>query len=165
MNDALINDKNVYKNYLKCRQRILEYTNDDMNLKLDSNEQVYIALFDIPLKSSIIGFQTQSLALVYGLNTHIYHGSGKAITGLEKNSDVKKAMQSLLISSHQFLPYMELKSNIEFYNSEYIRVYLKTKKGIYFKELKEKTKENDFIEMMMNHVLEEITKSEKLQNK
>lgn len=57
---------------------------------------------------------------------------------------------------------MELASDIEFYNSEYIRVYFKTGKGIYFKELKENTKENNFIEMMMSHVLKEITKSGKI---
>lgn len=157
-------EKNMNENdlYFKYRQQILEYTNDDMNLKLDNDEQVYIALFDIPLKSNIVGFTTQSLALVFGLNTHIYHGSGRAITGLEENADVKKAMQSLLISSHQVLPNMELTSDIEFYNSEHIRVYFKTGKGIYFKELKEKTKESNFIEMMMNHVLKEIAKSGKL---
>lgn len=152
----------VSQEYLFYRNQILEYTNDDMNLELDNDEQVYIALFDIPLKSNVVGFQTQSLALVFGLNTHIYHGSGKTIVGLEETPSVKKAMQSLLISSHQVLPYMHLTNNIEFYNSEFIRVYLKTGKGIYFKELKDETKENDFIKMMMNHVLQEISKSGKL---
>ena len=71
-------------------------------------------------------------------------------------------MQSLLISSSQVLPYMELTNDVEFYNSDYIRVYLKTKKGIYFKELKEETKENNFLEMLMNHVLDEIAKTGKL---
>lgn len=162
MKDEIEKNMNENNLYLKYRQQILEYTNDDMNLKLDNDEQVYIALFDIPLKSNIVGFHTQSLALVFGLNTHIYHGSGKAVTGLEENFDVNKAMQSLLISSHQVLPYMQLTSDIEFYNSEHIRVYFKTGRGIYFKELKEKTKENNFMEMMMNHVLNEITKSGKL---
>lgn len=150
--------QNVSKEYLFYRRQVLEYTNTDMNLKLDNDEQVYIAMFDIPLKSNIIGFQTQSLALVFGLNTHIYHESGKTLTGLEENSDVKKAMQSLLISSSQVLPYMQLSNDIEFYNSNYIRVYLKTGKGTYFKELKEDTKENDFLKMMMNCVLKEISK-------
>lgn len=42
-----------------------------MNLSLENDEQVYIAIFNIPLKSDIVGFQTQSLVLVYGLHTHI----------------------------------------------------------------------------------------------
>ena len=159
MNDTFFKGKNVDGRYLKYRQQILEYTNEDMNLRLDNDEQVYIALFDIPQKSNIVGFQTQSLALMFGLNTHIYHGSGKALTGLEENSDVKKAMQSLFISSPQVLPYMKLTKNVEFYNSNYIRVYFKTSKGVYFKELKEKAKENDFIMMLMNRVLHAITES------
>lgn len=158
----MIDQKRVSQEYLFYRKQILEYTNKDMNLKLDNDEQVYIALFDIPLKSNIVGFQTQSLALVFGLHTHIYHGGGSAITGLEEDPKVKKAMQSLLISSHQVLPFMRLTNDTKFYNSEYIRVYFKTEKGIYFKELKEDTKENDFIKMMMNHVLKEITQSGKL---
>lgn len=159
MKNEIENENNLY---LKYRRQILEYTNDDMNLTLDNDEQVYIALFDIPLKSNIVGFHTQSLALVFGLNTHIYHSNGTLITDLEQNIDVKKAMQSLLVSSHQVLPYMELTTNIEFYKSEHIRVYLKTGKGIYFKELKENTKENNFIKMLMNYVLNEIIKSRKL---
>lgn len=162
MDDTLILSKKVNDKYLKYRNQILEYTNTDMNLKLDNEKQVYIALFDIPLKSDIIGYQTQSLALVFGLNTHIYHGSGDVMTELEKNSNVKKAMQSLLISSSQVLTHMELTDDVEFYNSDYIRVYLKTRKGIYFKELKETTKENDFMKMLMNHVLKEIAKTGKL---
>lgn len=91
-----------------------------------NDKQVYIALFDIPIKSGIIGFHTQSLAPVFGLNTHIYHGSGDVITELEQNANVKKAMQSLLISSSQVIPHMELTNNVEFYNSDYIRAYFKT---------------------------------------
>lgn len=158
----MIGQQNVSQEYLYYRNQVLEYTNDDMNLKLDNDKQVYIALFDIPLKSNIKGFQTQSLALVFGLNTHIYHGSGKAITELEENENVKRAMQSLLISAPQVLPYMNLTNDVVFYNSNHIRVYLKTGSGIYFKELKDESKVDDFIKMMMNHVLEEIVKSGKM---
>lgn len=67
-----------------------------------------------------------------------------------------------MISSHQVLPYMKSTNDIGFYDSEYIRTYFKTGKGLYFRELKDKTKENDFIKMMMNHVLKEITQILKL---
>ncbi|MEG2792984.1 MAG: hypothetical protein RR909_04335 [Bacilli bacterium] len=164
MDDNQILNKKVNDKYLKYRNQILECTNDDMNLILDNEKQVYIAMFDIPLKSNILGYQTQSLALVFGLNTHVYHGSGNVMTELEKNSNVKNAMQSLLISSSQVIPYLELTDDVEFYNSDYIRVYLKTAKGIYFKELNKETKENDFIKMLMNNVLKEIAKTGNLYN-
>jgi len=76
---------NVSKEYLQYREQVIRYTYKDMKLQLENDEQVYIAVFDIPLASNILGFQTQTLALVYGLNTHIYHGSGRVILGLEKN--------------------------------------------------------------------------------
>lgn len=96
-------ENKVSERYLTLRERVLRYSYRDMNLSLDNDEQVYIAVFDIPLKSNIIGFQTQTLALVFGLNTHIYHGSGNVMVDLEKNAEVMKAMQSVLISSHQVL--------------------------------------------------------------
>ena len=69
-------------------------------------------------------------------------------------------MQSALISSHQVLANTTITENIEFYN--YVRVYLKTAKGIHFKELNENNKVNKFLRTLMDHVLKEITASGKL---
>lgn len=69
-----------------------------------------------------------------------------------------KAMQSLLISSHQVLNNMKITTNTEYYDSEYVRAYLKTGGGTYFKELRGDSKEEKFLLMFMNHVLETITK-------
>ncbi len=154
-------ENKVSERYLALREQVLRYSYQDMNLTLDNDEQVYIAVFDIPLKSNIIGFQTQTLALVLGLNTHIYHGSGNVMVDLEKNEEVMKAMQSVLVSSHQVLDSMERAENIEYYESKNVRVYLKTKKGIYFKELKENSREDKFLIMLMNHVLEAISKTKR----
>lgn len=149
-------NKNVSEKYLKYRQQVLNYTNTDMNLQLQSNEQVYIAVFDIPIRSSIAEFQTQTLALVFGLNAHIYHGSGSVMVDLEKNAKVMKAMQSLLISSHQVLSKMKLVDNTDYYESKNVRAYLKTGRGIYFKELIGDCKEDKFLLMLLNNVLKEI---------
>lgn len=156
-----MDNSGVSKRYLQYRKQVLEYSNVDMNLKLENDEQVYIAVFDMPLKSNITEFQTQTLALVFGLNTHIYHGSGSAMVELEKNPEVLKAMQSLLISSHQVLGNMEMTTNTEYYDSEYVRAYLKTRNGIYFKELKGESKEDKFLLMLMNRVLAAISKMQK----
>lgn len=117
-------ERKISEKYLQYRERVLNYTNIDMNLALENDEQVYIAVFDIPLESNVIGFQTQTLALVFELNVHIYHGSGSVIVDLEKNEKVMKAMQSLLISSHQVLKKMNLVDNTDYYDSKNIRVYL-----------------------------------------
>lgn len=158
-NKKSIYRNNVSKEYLHYRAQVLGYTYQDMNLSLDNDSQVYIAVFDIPLKSNILEFQTQTLALVYGLNTHIYHGSGNVMVDLEKDSGVMNAMQSLLISCHQTLDGMNLVKNTEFYNSDKVRAYLKTRKGIYFKELAGNCKEDEFLLGLMNYVLSEIGKS------
>lgn len=147
----------VSKQYLKIREKVLQYTNIDMNLKLDNDNQVYIAVFDIPVESGVVGMNLQTIVLVFGLNTHIYFGNGDAWTGLERNPNVMKAMQSLLISAHQVLPKMQLTSRPQFYESENIRAYLKTKKGIYFKELTGTCKEDKFLQMLLNNLRKEIS--------
>ena len=53
-------------------------------------------------------------------------------TGLEKNENVMKAMQSLLISSYQVLGKMRLTNELEFYGGKNIRAYLKTPKGMFW---------------------------------
>ncbi len=56
MDEEIVKGKNVSKKYLAYREQVLNYTNEEMNLPLDNDEQVYIAVFDIPLKSGIVGF-------------------------------------------------------------------------------------------------------------
>ncbi|EHT7656849.1 MULTISPECIES: hypothetical protein [Listeria] len=152
-------NKQVDEKYLNNRLRVLNYTNKDMNLALENSDQVYIALFDIPVETSIMGFHTETLALVFGLNVHLYHGSGSAITNLEQYPEVMKAMQSFLISSSQVLPYMELTKDMNFYNSKYPRVYLKTEQGIFLRELCGNDKIDNFLQGMMNYIIDEITKT------
>lgn len=52
----------------------------DKNFRVQDVSERYLNL----RKSNIIGFRTQTLALIFGLNTHIYQGSGNAIFELEK---------------------------------------------------------------------------------
>jgi hypothetical protein len=49
----------------------------------------------------------------------------------EKHENVMKAMQSVLISSHQALLEMKSTGDLEFYESENVRVYLKTRKRVF----------------------------------
>ena len=150
--------RNVTKKYLNYREQVLKYTNMDMNLELQNDEQVYIAVFDIPVESGIPYGHTKTLALLFGLNTHIYFGSGDVIAELEKYNEVMQAMQSLFISSSQVLKKMHLVQSYDFYDSKNVRVYLKTRKGLYFKEINNDCKEDGFLIMLMNNVLGAISK-------
>lgn len=148
----------VSEKYLNLRKNALDYSSEDMNLKLQNSDQVYIAVFDIPIESILDGFHTQTLVMLFGLNTHLYHGNGQVIVDLEKYVNVMKAMQSLFISCSQVLKYMQLTSDIDFYESKNIRAYLKTSEGIYFKELDMGCKEDRFLNMLLENVLKEIAK-------
>ena len=140
--------KEVSERYLELRQNALDYTFEQMNLQLENDKQVYLAVFDIPVESAIIGNKTKTLVLVFGLNIHIYCANGDAVTGLEQNAKAKQAMQSLFISCPQALDEMTLTHKTDF--------YLKTRKGVYFKELTGETKKERFLEMLMRNVTEEV---------
>lgn len=148
----------VDKKYLKYREQVLKYSYKDMNLELQNDNQVYIVVFDIPTESGIIFGHTKTLALLFGLNTHIYLGSGDAVTGLEQNKDVMQSMQSLLISSSQVLKKMSLVDKSDFYESKNVRAYLKTRKGIFFREIVNDCKEDKFLLMLMENVLQAVSK-------
>lgn len=70
--------KEVSERYLELRQNALDYTFEQMNLQLENDKQVYLAVFDIPVESAIIGNKTKTLVLVFGLNIHIYCANGDA---------------------------------------------------------------------------------------
>ena len=141
--------------FLNLRKNVLDYTNMDMNLELSRDDQVYIAVVDIPTFSGIVGNEYMSLAMIFGLNCHLYLSNGEARTGLEKDAKVMRAMQSMLVSSHQVLKSMELTDAYEFKPSEKRRVFLKTTMGVYFKEIDE-SKESSFLNMMIDNVLKHI---------
>ena len=138
-----MNEKRVVSKYLEYRENVLKYTNTDMNLKLENDEQVYIAVFDIPTESGILYGHTKTLALVFGL---------------EKNRDIMNAMQSLFISSSQVLQSMQLVDDYSYYESSNVRAYLKTRRGVYFQELTNKSREERFLNMLMENVLITISK-------
>lgn len=148
----------ISQKYLELRQRALDYTNKDMNLQLNRDDQVYIAVFDVPIETNIVGAEIQTYVLVFGLNVHIYFSSGDALISLEKNKKVMMAMQSLLVSVHQVLDKMKMINKIDLYESTNIRAYFKTQKGIYHKELIGNCKEDRFILMLFNNLRKEIFK-------
>lgn len=142
----------MLESFVKLRENVLNYSNTDMNLVLQRDDQVYIAVADIPTHSGVTGNEYMSLAMVFGLNCHLYLSNGEAITGLEKDAEVMSAMQSMLISSHQVIKSMELTECPDFEPSKNRRVFLKTTKGIYYKEIDE-TRESLFLNMMIDNVL------------
>lgn len=58
-------------------------------------------------------------------------------------------MQSLFISCPQVLKNMQLTADIEYYESNNIRVYFKTNSGTYFKELNTENREDRFLKMLL----------------
>lgn len=74
----------VISEHMKYRKAFLNYTNTEVNLVLENDEQVYIAVFDIPTGNGIPYGQTKTLALIFGLNVHEYFSDGDVITELEK---------------------------------------------------------------------------------
>ncbi len=85
--EAVETDREKFEKYLNLRNNVLAYTNEDMNLTLTEDNQVYIAVFDIPAESNVAGYTTKTLALIHGLNTHIYYNTGDYTVELEKKAN------------------------------------------------------------------------------
>lgn len=68
------------------------------------------------------------------------------------------AMQSLFISSSQVLKSMQLVDDYSYYESSNVRAYLKTRREVYFQELTNKSREERFLNMLMENVLITISK-------
>ncbi len=143
--------------YLQNRLNVLNYTNEDMNLKLDNNEQVYLSVIDIPTGSGIVDNEIMSIALIFGLNTHIYFANGNVKVDLEKNKDIMEMMQSLLISSSQALPHMEKTEDFDVKNLKNKHIYLKTAEGLFYLELDGRGKAQNFLEGMTKMLLQKIS--------
>lgn len=144
--------------YLKNRENVLNYTNEDMNLTLNNNEQVYLAIIDIPTGSGIVDNEVMSIALIFGLNTHVYFANGNAKVDLEKNDDVMQLMQSVLISSHQALPHMKKVDDYEIQGLDSKHIYLKTSEGVFYTPLNSENQAQNFLEGMTNMLIREIGK-------
>ena len=91
-----MNEKSVVSKYLEYRENVLKYTNIDMNLELENDEQV--------------------------------------------------------------LKRMQLVDDYSYYESSNVRAYLKTRRGVYFQELTNKSREERFLNMLMENVLITISK-------
>ncbi len=144
--------------YLQNRLKVLNYTDEDMNLSLDNNEQVYLAIIDAPTKSGVVDNEIISIALIFGLNTHIYFANGNVKVDLEKNKDVMEMMQSILISSSQALPHMTKATDFEIKDLDNKHIYLKTSDGIFETVLRGENQAQKFLEGMTNMLLNTISK-------
>ena len=91
-----MDEKRVVSKYLEYRENVLKYTNIDMNLELENDEQV--------------------------------------------------------------LKRMQLVDDYSYYESSNVRAYLKTRRGVYFQELTNKSREERFLNMLMENVLITISK-------
>ena len=138
----------LHPEYLAIRKRMLNFTNEDMNLTIPNDGKVYayLALVDIPV---LDGYA--SIAMCFGSNCEVYFNNGTGDFELEKDESVKNASLRFLVSSTQVLHVMELTTDFAFKPSRNMRVFLKTTKGVYFKELDD-SKESRFLETLIKNV-------------
>lgn len=146
------------ESYQKMKRNLLNYTNIDMNLKLDDDKQVYLGIIDVPNNSIIENNEVFSIGMIFGLNTHFYAANGNFKVDLEKNNQIMSAMNSLLISSGQVLSDENLVSleKIDFTGKK--QLILKANKGLYRFYLDGTTNDLIFLEKLTNKVIREVLK-------
>lgn len=141
--------------YLGIREQAFSIKPEDINIVLENDKQVFAAIADIPVRGNIV-----TLFCSFDGTVSLYYSNGKLSTGLGENPAIRKAAMSLLISSGQCLPFMELmKSSL--LDESIMQVFLFYRDGIKSKKIDPdhaKTKEEKFLNFLIQNVLDEVRK-------
>ena len=141
------------KVYLGLREQAFLITPMDIGIYLESNEQVFAAVVDIP-----VGGKTVTIFCSLDGTVSMYYSNGKCDIGLGEKENIRKAAMSFLISSGQCLKFMDLCKGNEIIEQS-MQVFLFYKNGVKSQKIcidSLKTKEEKFLNSMVQSILSEI---------
>ena len=146
----------VSEKYLNLRKQLLDCKPENIGVNLTKDDQVYVVAFDMPNETLVAGNHTVTLGLVFDCNVHMYFGNGSAWVDMENDGNVFQTMMSVCISAGQVLNKMKKTDHYDYYESSNVRAYLKTRKGVFYKELNPGVREDSFLLMMKDKMLEAV---------
>lgn len=148
-----------FREYLLLRWRVFAYTDRDLGLGLLDDNEVYTVLVDIPFEDASTGEKlSKTFTVMRGFNIHLYYSDGSALLELERYRKIRRAGEKLLSNLGKVLPYMQLTGDTDFYESENVRVYVKTCQGVYFKEINpdSERKEDERVLSLLSDMLQVV---------
>ncbi|GLC30959.1 hypothetical protein [Clostridium omnivorum] len=143
--------------YLDLREQAFLITQQDIGVYLENNEQVFAAIVDIPIKGKVA-----TMFCTFDGTVSLYNSNRRCDIGLGNNEGIRKASLSFLVSSGQCLKFMdsyESKDIIE----QCMQVFLFYKNGIKTQKIcidGLKTKEEKFLNFLIQNILSEIRKNQ-----
>ncbi|MGO2961377.1 MAG: hypothetical protein ACTIDE_02080 [Carnobacterium maltaromaticum] len=149
-----MNHKIVYND---LRNQALNVAPEELNLNLESENQVYASLIDLKIKD-----KSMSLFCSFDGTVSLYFEDREPVVGLGMIEDIKTAAISLLISSGQTLGKLELFDVSKIDNSfEKERVVLMaSQRYVAFVNNQNNSREIQFLDFLIQNVISEIRKSD-----
>lgn len=143
--------------YNDLRNQALNVAPEELNLNLESENQVYASLIDFKIKD-----KSMSLFCSFDGTVSLYFEDREPIVGLGMIEDIKTAATSLLISSGQTLGKLELFDESKIDNSfEKERVVLMaSQRYVAFANNQNNSREIQFLDFLIQNVISEIRKSD-----
>ncbi len=138
------------KKYIDIREQAFSIKAEDINLRLENEEQVFASIVDIPVNGNIA-----TLFCSFDGTVSMYYSNGKIDIGLGKKEAVRKAAMSLLFSSGQCLSYMDSLEN-HIIDGSVIQIFVFYRDGIKTKKIdimNSKAKEERFLNFLIQNVL------------
>ena len=142
--------------YLGLRKQAFLITPQDIGVYLENNEQVFAAVVDIPASGKMV-----TMFCSFDGTVSMYHSNGKCDIGLGQKENIRKAAMSFLVSSGQCLKFMDSYESNEIIEQR-MQVFLFYKDGIKTQKIcidSLKTKEEKFLNFMVQNILSEIRKN------
>lgn len=139
--------------YLGFREQAFSINAEDINIDLENSEQVFAIVVDIPISENIA-----TLFCSIDGTVSMYYSNGKFDIGLGEKEVVRKAAVSLLISSGQCLPFVNLYEN-HIIDHSAMQVFMFFRDGIKTMKIDiahSKTKEEKFMNFLIQNVLTAI---------
>ncbi|HEY5535047.1 MAG TPA: hypothetical protein VIL99_08965 [Ignavibacteria bacterium] len=139
--------------YLGFREQAFSINAEDINIDLENSEQVFAIVVDIPISENIA-----TLFCSIDGTVSMYYSNGKFDIGLGEKEVVRKAAVSLLISSGQCLPFVNLYENhiIDHSAMQVFMFFLDGIKTMKIDIAHSKTKEEKFMNFLIQNVLTAI---------
>ena len=144
--------------YHGLREQALSIKPADIGVTLDSNEQVYAAVVDMPFPDGRIA----TLACIYDGTVSLYYSTGGGLLGMgQKYEEVRSAGYSFLINAGQTLKYLKKTDSFGLPLDSNAFVYLLAGDGVYKTEFNmsnvgTEEKHNQFLNYFIQNTLNKV---------
>ncbi len=142
--------------YKTKRHQLFAHTNIDLNLRITNNDDVFLAVIDVPNESKLTNNEVISIGILFDTSVQLYFGNGKHKVGLEQDQAIMRAMQMLLVNLRQVSSYSHLANAPYQPVVDNKAIYYKNGNGVFKIDLLKQNRGQIFIHELVNDLIRAI---------